>query len=279
MNECSPSKKRKAEAPITTKKKRDKQNKCDEFTEKLLSEPSECADGDHDDGDVDYEEVEEPEIAPPKKSKSHKKEIKVELGGVELEVPEKEKRMKKDRPLTEVAQLMISEKKLTPASISLAKHTRYGCVCKTEGCGTEYKIPSLLAIHETKHGADIPEGFTTSGPQKCPACETEVPSFQDLVSHIVEHQGYYRNHRERLPCDKCPKTLASEKMLARHKARLHTGEAVKPFECDKCDGKFVTLAGMKSHVNFVSKKNNLMAYPGRKNTHQDVSVISRWTFR
>ncbi|GAV09779.1 hypothetical protein RvY_19264 [Ramazzottius varieornatus] len=226
-----------------------------ELTKELLSKPVEGVAEDDDQeeennpDDADYE-AERMQRQSPKPKKIQRKRLKqIEICGALVELTKPTKRSgRKEKPLTEVERLLV-EKKLTTASTLLAKHRHYEHPCKAEGCLAEFRIPGLLAIHETTHRTEIPRELATPGPKKCPGCETEMPSFEHLVKHVAEHQRYY-NKKRGMPCETCGKVLASEKMLARHNERLHMGEVVKPFGCDKCDGKFVTLAGLKSHENF-----------------------------
>ncbi|GAU92755.1 hypothetical protein RvY_04798 [Ramazzottius varieornatus] len=142
---------------------------------------------------------------------------------------------------------------LPSAAKLLADHKRYKFRCKEEGCRADFRLPGLLAIHATKHGAEMAEELKEPGPKSCPGCGTDFPHTAALVIHTAEHERKY-NRLTYISCDECGKKLRSDKYLKIHKQRLHSGKDVKDFACQECPKKFLTLAALRSHENFHKEK-------------------------
>ncbi|GAU92757.1 hypothetical protein RvY_04800 [Ramazzottius varieornatus] len=199
------------------------------------------------------------------KSKAEKDEHSDEKLYSEDEEPRKGKRQRKpkqqeenvrvtkrEKPLLEVEKL-TQNFKLPSASKLLAANRWYKYPCPEEDCTADFRLPGLLAIHATKHGAEIPQDLKEPGPKSCPGCETRFPDATVLVRHIAEHERHYRRLRK-ISCDQCGKKFRSEESLVVHKQQLHSGEVIREFSCKQCQKKFLTFAALRSHENFHKEK-------------------------
>ncbi|GAU92765.1 hypothetical protein RvY_04805-2 [Ramazzottius varieornatus] len=110
-----------------------------------------------------------------------------------------------------------------------------------------------MAIHATKHGAEMAEELKEPGPKSCPGRETKFADTATLVTHAAEHERQC-NRYTYISCDECGKKLRSDKYPKIHTRRLHSGDVVKDFACKECPKKFFTLVGLRSHENFVSNR-------------------------
>ena len=84
----------------------------------------------------------------------------------------------------------------------------------------------------------------------CPVCERELPNHHKLMKHMGVH------HREKYPCSKCGKVLASKRMLCAHQPACIQGKSV---QCPDCGRHYASRQGMKQHHKVVHGVNRLEA--------------------
>ena len=76
----------------------------------------------------------------------------------------------------------------------------------------------------------------------------EAEALQKLVTKCAE------DFARKLTCVRCGQEFASEKLVLEHKQEEHAGEKV--FECDRCDGKYLSKAQVGRHRRNVHKVRN-----------------------
>ncbi|XP_076584836.1 transcription factor IIIA-like [Chaetodon auriga] len=137
-------------------------------------------------------------------------------------------------------------------------------VCKSEGCGLEFKKNKQLKSHMCEQHTQVP-------PYQCTyeGCQMRFTFPSKLKRHEKVHRGYpckeegcsftgktwteYLKHRKEqhrriLKCDQCSKAFRDSWFLQQHQ-RVHSDTRVV-FRCprDSCDRSFTTLFNLESHI-------------------------------
>ncbi|XP_070837997.1 transcription factor IIIA-like [Chaetodon trifascialis] len=137
-------------------------------------------------------------------------------------------------------------------------------VCKSEGCGLEFKKNKQLKSHMCEQHTEVP-------PYQCTyeGCQMRFTFPSKLKRHEKVHRGYpckeegcsftgktwteYLKHRKEqhrriLKCDQCSKVFRDSWFLQQHQ-RVHSDVRVV-FRCprDSCDRSFTTLFNLESHI-------------------------------
>ena len=110
--------------------------------------------------------------------------------------------------------------------------------CKLDSVGQEeYEFTSKSAEGNNKR--------KRRGKYSCDQCSKIFLTYQSLKSHKVSHQEHSHD------CSICGRYLTSKARLEAHMFKFHgVGEGKsKKFECDKCEKKFETRAGLQYHKN------------------------------
>ncbi|XP_044731744.1 gastrula zinc finger protein XlCGF57.1-like [Chrysoperla carnea] len=131
-----------------------------------------------------------------------------------------------------------------------------------ERCDESFKSKRELESHNEEVHGIIEKNVT------CHICGKSVTK-KYLDDHLEIHK-----EREKMTCDKCSKTFISELTLKRHIKEIHDNERnhlcnicghglrtasklrihllkhsnERPFACDRCEKKFLRLAGLKDHI-------------------------------
>ncbi|XP_030205287.1 general transcription factor IIIA, b [Gadus morhua] len=134
--------------------------------------------------------------------------------------------------------------------------------CNHQGCGKDFSKRYQLKAHVYEHTKVLPFHCTVTG------CTREFPSRGSLDHHKKVHQGYpceedgcpfqgktwsayqthKKEHRVKLPCDKCKKQFNNGRFLLLHKRHVHLG-VKKELACPhKCGKSFTRQFHLESHV-------------------------------
>eukprot|EP00093_Oithona_nana_P013381 13381.XXX_480632_481957_1 [CDS] Oithona nana genome sequencing. len=79
----------------------------------------------------------------------------------------------------------------------------------------------------------------------CPQCDKVFDSPIKVTRHSVVHKKDYAKY----PCDKCPKTFKSSRILQTHLSKVHNFHQLKRFQCMKCPKSFDFENHLKHHLN------------------------------
>ena len=79
----------------------------------------------------------------------------------------------------------------------------------------------------------------------CPQCDKVFDSPIKVTRHSVVHKKDYAMY----PCDKCPKTFKSSRILQTHLSKVHNFHQLKRFQCMKCPKSFDFENHLKHHLN------------------------------
>ncbi|CAL8312291.1 unnamed protein product [Merluccius merluccius] len=136
------------------------------------------------------------------------------------------------------------------------------CKCDRRGCGKDFNKKYQLKAHMCEHTKLLPFHCTVTD------CTREFPSRGKLEHHKKVHEGYpceedgcpfqgktwseyqthKKEHRVKLPCDKCQKKFSNNRFLHLHVLHVHLG-VKKELACPhKCGKSFTRQFNLESHV-------------------------------
>ena len=119
-------------------------------------------------------------------------------------------------------------------------------------CRKSYNSLKYMKKHMiNSHGASV-EGDTI---------RYKIKKESGVVENVIESEALQKmlikcaeDYARKLVCVSCGKDFASEKLVFEHKQEKHAGEKV--YECDRCDGIYLTKAQVGRHRSRVHKMRN-----------------------
>ncbi|XP_060950149.1 general transcription factor IIIA, b [Limanda limanda] len=177
------------------------------------------------------------------------------------------------------SEAFVTKNRLKNHMARVHQHQEKPYKCDRQGCGKDFKKRNQLKSHKGEHDQVLPFPCTFSG------CTKELASHGQLKHHNKIHDGYpckadacpfrgktwteyvkhLKEHKVKLPCDKCKRQFKNAWFLHQHDLHTHSGTGrTLPCPREGCKRNFTRRFQLESHVlgDHEGKKPFSCAYAG-----------------